>query len=220
MIYVVEDDESISKLEKYALESSGYQVEVFDHADQFFKALEERIPDLVILDVMLPDIDGIEILKTIRKKPSISMLPVIMVTAKSTEIDIVTGLDCGADEYITKPFGVMEFLSRVKALLRRFVKPSDNLIFNEISMDAVGRKVYVDGEYIELTFKEFELLKLFLDNPNEVISRNKMLNAVWNTDVIVESRTIDMHIRTLRQKLKNAGQYIHTVRKIGYILSE
>lgn len=220
MIYVLEDDESISKLEKYALESYGYQVDIFESAESFFQALEKNIPELIILDVMLPDMDGIEILKKIRNTSYSKSIPVIMVTAKSSEIDIVTGLDAGADEYITKPFGVMEFISRVKALLRRFVKSPSSLCFKEISMDLISRKTYVNDEYIELTFKEFELLKLFLSTPNEVVSRNKMLSDVWNTDIIIESRTIDMHIRTLRQKLKSAGNYIQTVRKIGYILTE
>ncbi|MDD3165611.1 MAG: response regulator transcription factor [Oscillospiraceae bacterium] len=221
MIYVVEDDATVSKLEQYALGTCNYAVQIFESAEPFFSAVAQQLPELVILDIMLPGMDGIEILRKIRADPHTKALPVMMVTAKTSEIDVVTGLDGGADEYIPKPFGVMEFLSRVRAILRRAQKPasSGELSFQNISMDLTRRLVIVDGKVAELTYKEFELLKLFLSHPEEAVSRDEILSEVWETDVPLESRTIDMHVRTLRQKLGSAGERIQTIRKVGYVLT-
>ena len=181
MIYIVEDDAAIRELEQYALQSSGYDVQSFEASESFWQAMNAAVPELVILDVMLPGEDGFSILKKLRNTPSLRRLPIIMVTAKSSELDTVRGLDCGADDYITKPFGIMEFLSRVRAALRRSAPE---------------------------------------ENTNLVVTRETILQVVWGTDISVESRTVDMHIRTLRKKLGDAGKYICTVRKVGYKLAD
>ena len=194
MIYIVEDDASIRELEQYALQSNGYEVQGFESAEPFWQAMRTAEPELVILDVMLPGEDGFSILKKLRNTPSLRKLPIIMVTAKSSELDTVRGLDCGADDYIAKPFGIMEFLSRVRVALRRSapeIRP-DVLVFHEIQ----------------------------LDNTCLVVTRETILQVVWGTDISVESRTVDMHIRTLRKKLGDAGRYICTVRKVGYKLTD
>ena len=180
------------------------------------------LPDLVILDVMLPDEDGYQILGRLRETAATRTVPVIMVTAKTSEIDVVKGLDHGADDYLCKPFGIMEFISRVKAVLRRAsTAPASTttLRFGDITLDDVARTVTVDGEPVELTFKEYSLLHFFLEHPEEVLARERIMKAVWDTDDLLESRTIDMHVRTLRQKLGHAGDAICTVRKVGYKLS-
>ena len=182
----------------------------------------ETVPDLVILDVMLPDEDGYQILGRLRETAATRTVPVIMVTAKTSEIDVVKGLDHGADDYLCKPFGIMEFISRVKAVLRRAsTAPASTttLRFGDITLDDVARTVTVDGEPVELTFKEYSLLHFFLEHPEEVLARERIMKAVWDTDDLLESRTIDMHVRTLRQKLGHAGDAICTVRKVGYKLS-
>lgn len=218
LIYIVEDDKNIREIESYALKNSGYAVEEFEKAKPFENRLAERVPDLVLLDVMLPDKDGIEVLKKIRRNPDTKRLPVIMVTAKSTEIDKVKGLDSGADDYITKPFGIMELISRVKAILRRthLVEEEKFITLKEIHLDVEKRVVYISGKPCELTYKEFELLKLFMQNAGIVMTRETIMERVWGIDFEGESRTLDMHIKTLRQKMGEAGKSIKTVRNVGY----
>lgn len=220
LIYIVEDDRNISEIESFALKNSGFHVEEFSDAKDFFERLDEKLPNLILLDVMLPDEDGLSIIAKLRKRSDTRKLPVIMVTAKTMEIDKVKGLDMGADDYLAKPFGVMELISRVKALLRR----SDGMIeekvlsIGDISLDMERHTVTVAGEKCELTYKEYELLKLLLVNAGIVTSREIILDRVWGTDFEGESRTLDMHIKTLRQKLKESGGRIKTVRNVGYIL--
>ena len=207
MIYIVEDDAAIRELEQYALQSSGYEVASFESSEPFWQAMHAAEPELVILDVMLPGEDGFSILKKLRK---------------SSELDTVRGLDCGADDYITKPFGIMEFLSRVRAALRRSAPEArpNVLSFHEILLDNARHNVTVSGTPVELTYKEYSLLRLLLENTNLVVTRETILQVVWGTDISVESRTVDMHIRTLRKKLGDAGKYICTVRKVGYKLTD
>ena len=218
LIYIVEDDKNISEIESYALKNSGYLVDTFENAKTFWSRVQDRKPDLVLLDVMLPDSDGIEVLKKMRRNPDTRRVPVIMVTAKSSEIDKVKGLDNGADDYITKPFGIMELISRVKAILRRINQDEEEkqLVFQNITLDCEKRQVTLDGENCELTYKEFELLKLFLQNAGIVMTRETIMEKVWGIDFEGESRTLDMHINTLRQKLGDAGKHIKTVRNVGY----
>ena len=222
MIYIVEDDAAIRELEQYALQSSGYEVTSFESSEPFWQAMHAAEPELVILDVMLPGEDGFSILKKLRNTPSLRRLPIIMVTAKSSELDTVRGLDCGADDYITKPFGIMEFLSRVRAALRRAEPEARPNVysFREILLDNARHNVTVSGTPVELTYKEYSLLRLLLENANLVVTRETILQVVWGTDISVESRTVDMHIRTLRKKLGDAGKYICTVRKVGYKLTD
>ncbi len=219
LIYIVEDDENIREIENIALKNSGYQVEIFAFAKDFAKALEKQIPDLLLLDIMLPDADGLQIVKELRTKAVTKNLPIIMVTAKTAEIDKVKGLDMGADDYLTKPFGIMELISRVKALLRRTSKEqADKVItIGEICLDEEKHKVFVGGEKCDLTYKEYELLKLLMTNAGIVTSREDILERVWGTNFEGESRTLDMHIKTLRQKLQKEGGMIKTVRNVGYI---
>ena len=218
LIYAVEDDKNILEIEMFALKNSGYQVEGFETAHDFYKKLEKQIPDLVLLDVMLPDEDGLEIVGTLRKRPDTKKMPIIMVTAKSSEIEKVKGLDAGADDYLTKPFGVMELIARVKAILRRTVEKDKFLSVGDVFLDDEKRMVYVHGEPCTLTYKEYELLKLLLYHSGVVVSREIILDRVWGIDFEGESRTLDMHIRTLRQKLGEAGAMIRTVRNVGYMI--
>lgn len=218
LIYAVEDDKNILEIEMFALKNSGYQIEGFEYARDFYKKLDERLPDLVLLDVMLPDEDGLEIVGKLRRRPETRKLPVIMVTAKTSEIDKVKGLDVGADDYLTKPFGVMELIARVKAMLRRTMESEKFLTLGDIYLDDEKRTVYVKNEPCTLTFKEYELLKLLLHNAGIVVSREIILERVWGIDFEGESRTLDMHIRTLRQKLGEAGMMIRTVRNVGYMI--
>ncbi len=222
LIYIVEDDINIREIESFALKNSGYLTTEMEKGKELYKKLQERIPNLIVLDIMLPDEDGLEILRKLRKMPETKKVPVLMVTAKSTELDKVRGLDMGADDYLTKPFGVMEFISRVKALLRRSVQGvyEENLSFQEIYLDISRHQVYVEEEACELTYKEYELLKLFMQNIGRVLTRDVIMERVWGIDFEGESRTIDMHIKTLRQKLKDAGGYIHTIRNVGYVLEK
>lgn len=217
-IYIVEDDKNIREIEMFALKNSGYAVEEFENAKTFFSRITEKVPDLVLLDIMLPDMDGLEIVKKLRSRPDTVRVPIILVTAKTTELDKVKGLDIGADDYLTKPFGVMELISRVKALLRRSRALQDDkqLVLGDITLDSERREVNVDGELCELTFKEFELLKLLMVNAGIVLHRDTIMSDVWGTDYEGESRTLDMHIKTLRQKLGEAGNMIRTVRNVGY----
>lgn len=220
MIYIVEDDPSIRELEQYALAQNNFEAVGFASSTGFWKALSERVPDLVILDVMLPGEDGFSILKKLRSDAMYAHLPVIMVTAKTSELDTVKGLDCGADDYLAKPFGIMEFISRVKAALRRTAAPKTGLLhFEEITLDHAKHSVSVSGAPVELTFKEYALLKLLIEQPEHVVTREKILHLIWDTDIPVESRTVDMHLRTLRKKLGDAGRYVQTVRKVGYKLT-
>lgn len=218
LIYVVEDDKNISEIESYALKNSGYEVEEFGCAADFYKGVKVRMPDLVLLDIMLPDEDGLSIVQKLRGEKETKDLPIIMVTAKTSELDKVKGLDRGADDYISKPFGIMELISRVKALLRRSnrIQTEKSMQLDEISMNVESRMVYVHGEPLELTYKEFELCKLFLQNIGVVLQREVIMSRVWGTDYEGESRTLDMHIKTLRHKLGTQGQHIKTVRNVGY----
>ena len=219
-IYIVEDDVNIREIERYALKNSGYEVEEFESGADFFKRMKERVPTLVLLDIMLPDEDGLEILAKLRADKNTSGIPVMMVTAKAQEMDKVKGLDTGADDYITKPFGVMELISRVKALLRRATAGQEEslLQYGEIVIDNDKHAITVSGRNCELTYKEFELLKYLMINKGIVLSRDKIMNQVWGFDYEGESRTVDMHIKTLRQKLGEAGSCIKTVRNVGYMV--
>lgn len=223
LIYVVEDDKSIQEIETFALQNVGYRVEGFSTAGEFYEALKSEIPDIVLLDIMLPDEDGLSIVKKLRAREDTVLLPIIMVTAKTSEIDKVKGLDIGADDYMTKPFGVMELISRVKAMLRRSAKPEEKekiLKLGKIVLDREKHAVYVNDEPCELTYKEYELLKLLMGNAGIVTTREVILDRIWGTDFEGESRTLDMHIKTLRQKLKEEGSLIKTVRNVGYIMNE
>ena len=220
LIYIVEDDSNIREIETIALKNSGQKVEDFDRAQTFYEKLAEKVPDLVLLDIMLPDEDGIAILKKIRQNPITMKLPVIMVTAKSTELDMLKGLDMGADDYIKKPFSVMELISRVKALLRRTIDLSEQKFYTVggIFLDGERHAVFVNDEPVELTYKEYELLKLLMMNSGLVLTREVIMQNVWGTDFEGESRTVDMHIKTLRQKLLSEGVLIKTIRNVGYIM--
>lgn len=223
MIYIVEDDKNIRELESYALQSSGYEVKSFENSNDFYNACKDQLPDLVLLDIMLPEEDGLDILKNLRNQEKTKDIPIIMVTAKTTEIDKVKGLDSGADDYLSKPFGVMELISRVKALLRRTRRIENNskvLSFGDIKLDDERHNVTVEGKDCELTFKEFELLKYLLYNQGIVLSREKIMEQVWGFDFEGESRTVDMHIKTLRQKLGLGGNAIKTIRNVGYKIGD
>ena len=220
LIYVVEDDQNIREIERFALQNSGYHVEEFGNAKEFYKRIADKLPQLILLDIMLPDVDGLAIIKKLRSMSETKRVPVIMVTAKTTELDKVKGLDLGADDYITKPFGVMELISRVKAVLRRTGESVEeqNLTLGEVSIDCKKHMVTVGDEVCELTFKEYELLKLLMMNAGIVMTRDVIMERVWGIDFEGESRTLDMHIKTLRQKLKDAGSRIKTIRNVGYIM--
>lgn len=222
LIYIVEDDINIREIESFALKNSGYTIAEMEKGKELYKKLQERIPSLIVLDIMLPDEDGLDIIRKLRQMPETKKIPVLMVTAKASELDKVKGLDMGADDYLTKPFGIMEFISRVKALLRRseLGAEEENLTFQEIFLDISRYQVYVGEESCELTYKEYELLKLFMQNAGRVLTRDVIMERVWGIDFEGESRTIDMHIKTLRQKLKDAGGYIHTIRNVGYVLEK
>ena len=222
MIWCVEDDANIREIEVYALNSTGMEARGFESGDELWRALGRETPELILLDVMLPGEDGVSILRRLRADERYRDIPVIMATAKGTEFDKVQSLDMGADDYITKPFGMMEMISRVKAVLRRArpKQPDTVLKLKGLTLDEMRHIVTADGQRIELTFKEFELLRLFLSHPGMAFDRDNLLRTVWNTDSAVETRTVDMHIRTLRQKLGRYGQYIETVRGVGYRLEE
>ena len=227
-IFIVEDDQNISEIEFFALKNAGFNPVCFSDDSDFQEALKENLPDIKILDIMLPNVDGITILKKLRSNPKTKNLPVIMVTAKSTEIDTVKALDFGADDYICKPFGLMEFVSRIKAVLRRgagagadgegdILKKDDEILsLGKIRLDLKCRTVTVDNQKIELTYKEFELLSLLLQNEGTVLTREVLLEKVWNSSADIESRTVDMHIKSLRKKMGEEGRYIVTVRNVGY----
>ena len=220
LIYIVEDDVNIREIQRYALKNSGFEVQEFGCGRELYKALDKNPPSLILLDIMLPGEDGLTVLKNIRKHQTAAKVPVIMVTAKSTELDKGKGLDLGADDYMAKPFGVMELISRVKALLRRAEGlPEASVLSNGgIILDTDKRRVTAAGEPCELTFKEFELLRMLLLNQGIVLSRDKIMEQVWGFDYEGESRTVDMHIKTLRQKLGTDGRAIKTVRNVGYVI--
>lgn len=222
MIYIVEDDSDIREMESYALKNSGYEVKSFPDSTDFYAACEKNVPKLIMLDIMLPNEDGLSILKKIRANERMQNVPVMMVTAKTSELDKVKGLDMGADDYITKPFGVMELVSRVKALLRRCEKKENPVIleYGGIRVDDFKHKVSVNGEACVLTYKEYQLLKYLIANKDIALTREKLLEKVWGYDFEGESRTVDMHIKTLRQKLGEAGSIIKTVRHVGYKVGE
>ena len=220
LIYIVEDDQNIREIESFALKNSGYTIMDFECAKDFYHQLAEKVPDCILLDIMLPDEDGLEILKKIRSIPDTRKVPIMMITAKTAELDKVKGLDLGADDYITKPFGIMELISRVKALLRRSMNMEDEkfLSAGDIFLDGEKHMVYVKDEPVDLTFKDYELLKLLIQNQGIVMSRDVIMERIWGIDFEGESRTLDVHIKTLRQKLKNAGTLIKTVRNVGYMI--
>lgn len=220
MIWCVDDDNTIREIEVYTLLQTGFQARGFADGISMLEALKTETPQLIILDIMLPEIDGVEVLKRIRGNAATRTLPVIMATAKGTEMDKIQGLDMGADDYLVKPFGVMEMVSRVKAVLRRAApeKRSDSFSAGLITLNDSERTVTVNGEKVSLTYKEFEILKLLIQNQGMVFSRDRLLSEVWGVDYLGESRTVDMHIKTLRQKLKEAGKQIETVIGVGYKL--
>ena len=223
MIYLVEDDDSIRELVLYTLHTTGFEAEGFRNAADFWQALEKELPQLVLLDIMLPDEDGLHILKRLRAGAETADLPVMMLTAKSSEYDRVVGLDSGADDYMPKPFGMMELVSRVRALLRRAAKPAaEDKLFTagSLAVDVKRRAVTVDGEPVILTYKEFELLCYLLENRGVVLSRDQILTKIWDYNYSGETRTVDVHIRTMRQKLGDAGALIETVRGVGYRLAQ
>lgn len=224
LIYIVEDDKNIRELISYALKSEGHETLGLDDGNQLKKALDEKLPQLLILDIMLPGEDGLSILKKLKGNSKTEKLPVIMLTAKSEEYDKILGLDLGADDYISKPFSVLEFLSRVRALLRRcsynenIIKDENILEKDKLIINLDSREVIIDGELIDLTYKEYELLRYLFENKNIVVTRNMIMAEVWGYEYEGESRTLDVHIRSLRQKLKSYGDIIHTVRNVGYKL--
>jgi len=218
MIYIVEDDLNIQEIELFALKNSGYQAVGFDTAREFYKALDTKLPELILLDIMLPDEDGLNILRRLRTRADTQRIPVILVTAKGSEIDKVKGLDGGADDYIAKPFGVMEMIARVKALLRRSSGDTEDVLAcGSVRLDGVKRLVTAEGVPVELTYKEFELLRLLMKNCGNVISRDVIMERVWDVSFEGESRTIDVHVRSLRQKLGACGAIIKTIRNVGYM---
>lgn len=220
MIWCVEDDTGIRDIEVYALRSTGLEAQGFADGTAFWAALQHTRPDLVILDVMLPGKDGVQLLKDMKATAEFRDIPVIMATAKGTEFDKIQSLDLGADDYLVKPFGMMEMVSRVKAVLRRCAPKQDILQVGGLVLDVQGHTVTADGARISLTYKEFELLRLLMGHPNRVYTRDQLYEAVWGMDFVVETRTVDMHIRTLRQKLGACGQWIETVRNVGYLLRQ
>lgn len=221
LIYIVEDDKNISEIESFSLKNAGHQTVEFPDGRSFYKELAEKKPDLILLDIMLPDEDGLSILRKIREKREMKRIPVIMVTAKTTEIDKVKGLDNGADDYMTKPFGVMELVSRVKALLRRTGEQDAEKVIKigDLVIDDEKRKVFVSGSAVELTYKEYELLHYLAQNQEIVLPRDSIMEHIWHANCEIESRTLDVHIKTLRHKLGDAGKYIKTVRNVGYCMN-
>lgn len=219
LIYIVEDDESIREIETIALKNSNYIVSAFENAKEFYKKLDELVPDLILLDVMLPDESGYDIVRKLRKRPATQDIPIIMVTAKTTELDMIKGLDGGADDYIKKPFSIMELITRVKALLRRTAKEEPKLLkLDDLVIDHERHVVTVNNEPVDLTYKEYELLRLLMGSQGIVMTREVIMRSVWDTDFEGETRTVDMHIKTLRHKLGDYGSRIKTVRNVGYVI--
>lgn len=219
LIYIVEDDESIREIETISLKNSNYIVSAFENAKEFYKKLDELVPDLILLDVMLPDESGYDIVRKLRKRPATQDIPIIMVTAKTTEMDMIKGLDGGADDYIKKPFSIMELITRVKALLRRTAKEEPKLLkLDDLVIDHERHVVTVNNEPVDLTYKEYELLRLLMGSQGIVMTREVIMRSVWDTDFEGETRTVDMHIKTLRHKLGDYGSRIKTVRNVGYVI--
>ena len=219
LVYIIEDDDSIREIEEFALMNAGHKVLGFNCAKDFYKKIEEVIPDLCLIDIMLPDENGNEIVRHLRRKLDTRKLPIIMVTAKTSELDLVQGIEDGADDYIKKPFSVMELISRVKALLRRTLADEvKELCLDGLIVNNVKHEVSVDGNPVELTYKEYELLSLFIANRGIVMTREIIMDEVWGTDYEGETRTIDMHVKTLRQKLREYGSRIKTIRNVGYVI--
>ncbi len=220
-IYIVEDDTNIREIERYALKNSGYDVEEFSCGAELFARVKQQLPSLILLDIMLPNEDGLDILARLREDEATAKLPIIMVTARTSELDKVKGLDLGADDYVTKPFGIMELISRVKALLRRtqeLTHEKSRMRHGAILLDNDKHAVFLDGAPCELTYKEFELLKYLMTNKGIVLSRDKIMDQVWGFEYEGESRTVDMHVKTLRRKLGTSGSCIKTVRNVGYMI--
>lgn len=221
MIYCVEDEKNIRELLIYTLRSTGFQAKGLENGEELFRKLGEEIPELILLDIMMPGEDGYTILEKLKRMPEVRDVPVIMVTAKGAEFDKVRGLDLGADDYITKPFGMMEFVSRIKAVLRRGgPKPQDELVHGPIQIRVGRHEVLENGRKVELTLKEFELLRYLMENKGIVLSRDQLLTRIWGYDFDGETRTVDVHVRTLRQKLGTSGSYIETVRGVGYRMGD
>lgn len=224
MIFCVEDDSNIRELVVYTLETTGFQARGFEEGKSFLEALALETPDLILMDIMLPGGDGISLLKRLKNSSKTRDIPVIMVTAKGAEYDKVKGLDLGADDYVTKPFGMMELVSRIKAVLRRSgaakKKAEDIIVSGNLEINTKKHEVKADGEVIGLTLKEYELLKRLMENPNIVMTRDSLLEEIWGYDFDGETRTVDVHIRTLRQKLGKCGERVETVRGVGYRISE
>lgn len=219
LIYIVEDDESIREIETISLKNSNYIVSAFENAKEFYKKLDELVPDLILLDVMLPDESGYDIVRKLRKRPATQDIPIIMVTAKTTEMDMIKGFDGGADDYIKKPFSIMELITRVKALLRRTAKEEPKLLkLDDLVIDHERHVVTVNNEPVDLTYKEYELLRLLMGSQGIVMTREVIMRSVWDTDFEGETRTVDMHIKTLRHKLGDYGSRIKTVRNVGYVI--
>ncbi len=218
LVYIIEDDIDIREMETYALKSAGLSVDAFTNGETFFKALSERLPDLILLDIMLPGEDGLSVLKKLREGHTTQAIPIMMVTAKTSEADRVRGLDSGADDYLVKPFGIMELVSRCKALLRRSNRLMTVLAYESIEMDDERHRVTENGRDVELTFKEYMLLKFLLENCGTTVTRERLMEAVWGFAFTGETRTVDMHIKTLRKKLGASGALILTVRNVGYQL--
>ena len=219
LIYIVEDDESIREIESIALKNSNYIVSAFENAKEFYKKLDELVPDLILLDVMLPDESGYDIVRKLRKRPATQDIPIIMVTAKTTEMDMIKGFDGGADDCIKKPFSIMELITRVKALLRRTAKEEPKLLkLDDLVIDHERHVVTVNNEPVDLTYKEYELLRLLMGSQGIVMTREVIMRSVWDTDFEGETRTVDMHIKTLRHKLGDYGSRIKTVRNVGYVI--
>ena len=217
MIFCVEDDNSIRDLMIYTLNASGFEASGFSDGEQLFEALKEKKPELIILDIMLPGEDGITLLKKLRSHGNTSDIPVIMATANGTEYDKVIGLDSGADDYLAKPFGMMEMVSRIKAVLRRSSPKQEKLLsMGELELNLSEHTVTSSGKRVQLTLKEFDMLRLFMENPGRVFTREQLLSGIWGTDYICVTRTVDVNIGTLRTKLGTCGSYIETVRGVGY----
>ena len=222
LIYILEDDNSVRELEAYALQGNGFEVKGFEEPKSFYNALDTQKPDLIIIDVMLPGEDGVSITKKLRASSEFKRIPIVMVTAKDSEIDAIKGLDGGADDYITKPFSVMIFISRVKAVLRRVYESDErrDYTYKTVTVDDKKHKVYSNGKEIELTFKEYEILKYLLRNKGIAVTREQLLNKIWGYDSESETRTVDSHILTLRKKLGESGALIETIRHVGYKLGD
>ena len=220
MIWCVDDDNTIRDIEVYTLAQTGFEARGFTDGVSMLEALKAEIPDLIILDIMMPEMNGLQVLSKLRSEAAYKDIPVVMATAKGTEMDKIGGLNSGADDYLVKPFGVMEMVARVKAVLRRITKEeaTNDITVGNITLKETEHKVITDGEKVELTHKEFEILKLFMQNPNMVFSRDKLMSEIWGMDYIGETRTVDMHIKTLRHKIGNAGGQIKTVIGVGYRL--